>query len=1398
MRIKPGLCLARSFQKIFLRGVALATLKCFVVTSLALGISPEAIAASWSSPLALVSSLPFSGIPKEMGKLDGVFAPPVANRSVFFLHIKDAHASMEAQRNINRILTRLQQRKQLDLVLIEGAAGPLTPGRLDVFDDAKRNDAYKKDLLSAGLLNGAAYFAAGQKNGLAHGLEDSAAYFENLKIFRQIAASRVLNEKFFNAIEVALFNRSKNILKMEVFAFLKEWKRHHQNTLSWDRYLSFLIRSAAKFLALDLRDYRTQVLWPHLVRYHRLEIFSEQIRSDAVQKEYRKLVQRLEKVREPALEETLALLSATVESPAALIRETPDFRKYVEVLVEACSRERILLQQFPNLVRYLAFRIFRSEIEPEELLLEVGRLEDALFEKLFKEEKSRNFIAAYRDFFLLKRAFALELDRAESKRFEIMDVSKRVRLLSKIAPGHDLQIENLIRGADLVKRFYKAAQKRDGAFAEQLRKALEGAQVFPDRPFFIVLVTGGYHAESLENWLRTEKLPFASIQPLFKDEPNKERYENLLRGDYSDFDALATPQGSILPDAIAEKLMGKEALTAFRGAEARLAARQTLGSGTSGDRPFRRPDENVSILQDSVRSESGKSTSGRDLTIDKFKEIAEKWLRLFKIEQMSPEEILLGEKELSVKLSFASGAEGSNELDASHQALEMIQEEAEAFFSGYYGQIHSSSLEPNKGTKDLSWVQLTLHRRSETRALVKGLARLLIAFALAGTISGCSTLSHEALKEQIRQAEQYTLPQRTVAVPASVRVNEKNLLEAILLNDPQVRQAGLRIAIRETEKGRLKGSFSLETHFSLVDGKPVFSGGVRGRAPYLGEVGLLGLGAGSVASLALELTGALGSFISGEPLLANDLAQKLIEAAQLHHQDVIGERYLEYARIALEVKTLQDQQALAEATVAALKHSLQISLQKRESSEQDRARIETLLDEWKMRSNDLGAAFREKSSRLLDLYIPEAAGESRWGVDFSYAAMPRNWKVTPAMTQDLVNRATQRTGSQLPLNRELAAAYKAREASIVTMLLSKARDRFSLSIGGLFHADDLGTPPSMDDDAKGDFDTNADKIVDRRTEDKNSVRTGFRKTFGGESAADVQMASHEVEMNDSLLQEVDRRVRLEIAELLSRIEQKNKEIGILEQAVSRDRALLEKARKISFGGQTLYLEDRLFPQIDAIGKNGIALLKAQQELTVAIKRLEVLSGTLGGFSWGQAKRSEVRSAAFSSAAQLLLFKGFESAALAVRSASDSRRSEFSLERDLDKAWSHLIKLRAGFESEFSGEKGALHSHHVFGKANDQLRWDIDNGVCLTEEEHRRLAHGGQTDRAKFWDWAIRRMSPETLEHLRDAMYEPEKPVDRRILLAQFRKEIEAQKRRLKESGTVELLTKGGRSEIRGS
>ena len=86
-------------------------------------------------------------------------------------------------------------------------------------------------------------------------------------------------------------------------------------------------------------------------------------------------------------------------------------------------------------------------------------------------------------------------------------------------------------------------------------------------------------------------------------------------------------------------------------------------------------------------------------------------------------------------------------------------------------------------------------------------------------------------------------------------------------------------------------------------------------------------------------------------------------------------------------------------------------------------------------------------------------------------------------------------------------------------------------------------------------------------------------------------------------------------------------------------------------------------------------------------------------------------------------------------------SRKKLEKECYSLWAEIVKLLAHNRSEISGKTGVLHAHHIFHRgSNTNLRYDLNNGVCLTSGEHFKLHMQGMPElvtlliekRGKIW------------------------------------------------------------------
>jgi hypothetical protein len=77
-----------------------------------------------------------------------------------------------------------------------------------------------------------------------------------------------------------------------------------------------------------------------------------------------------------------------------------------------------------------------------------------------------------------------------------------------------------------------------------------------------------------------------------------------------------------------------------------------------------------------------------------------------------------------------------------------------------------------------------------------------------------------------------------------------------------------------------------------------------------------------------------------------------------------------------------------------------------------------------------------------------------------------------------------------------------------------------------------------------------------------------------------------------------------------------------------------------------------------------------------------------------------------------------------------------LGKKLDEAWSLAVKKRAGYKCEVCGigESGHLNSHHIVGRRNRMVRWDVRDGVCLCVKHHRFGIESAHEDPLWFREW----------------------------------------------------------------
>jgi len=76
--------------------------------------------------------------------------------------------------------------------------------------------------------------------------------------------------------------------------------------------------------------------------------------------------------------------------------------------------------------------------------------------------------------------------------------------------------------------------------------------------------------------------------------------------------------------------------------------------------------------------------------------------------------------------------------------------------------------------------------------------------------------------------------------------------------------------------------------------------------------------------------------------------------------------------------------------------------------------------------------------------------------------------------------------------------------------------------------------------------------------------------------------------------------------------------------------------------------------------------------------------------------------------------------------SPRRKLQDKLAKECMDLWQQIVKKRAKYKCEITGQKGVIHAHHIWHRRNFPiLRYNPHNGVCLHKDEHYRLHKQGE-------------------------------------------------------------------------
>ena len=87
------------------------------------------------------------------------------------------------------------------------------------------------------------------------------------------------------------------------------------------------------------------------------------------------------------------------------------------------------------------------------------------------------------------------------------------------------------------------------------------------------------------------------------------------------------------------------------------------------------------------------------------------------------------------------------------------------------------------------------------------------------------------------------------------------------------------------------------------------------------------------------------------------------------------------------------------------------------------------------------------------------------------------------------------------------------------------------------------------------------------------------------------------------------------------------------------------------------------------------------------------------------------------------------------------------DKKCDILWSQIV--RSVGRCQYCGKTENLHAHHIFGRTNKAVRWDLENGVCLCAGCHKfsRVFSAHETP-TEFTIWLYEKKGEQFMDGLR--------------------------------------------------
>jgi glycogen synthase/signal transduction histidine kinase len=515
--------------------------------------------------------------------------------SPFVIHIQDAHANSNAQKNIEAILEKItkfsKDNESSIWIALEGAKGLIHPEYFDFFkNDVKANDLIISDLLEKGELTGAELFAWEQyklnqkENSNIHfvGVEDSDVYLKNFQAYKKMMEVKPNADNLVRKLYLQISSKTSNEFNSDLLDFVKtrqKYKLGKHDVTSAQKgdgelsvYLEHLFSRLSNDLQIDLDSSFEQLRFPQLVRFSKMQKALHNLKEIELKQSLEELSAKISAVKKTkeenewfvAWRDAFAGHAWLDHENSSEIKKTKFSPRHLfESMIRFMNENKIEVELSDQIKNAMKIIVFEYEMDAALLFDEIQQVEDALFEKLIKNDAEKEYVQLFKQLELHEKLFSLELTKSDFKKYQSNQTSNLFDLYLD-----DQEKINLEGFKSIAEDFYQFADERDQSLFRNTmntyREYLSPTNEVIKNPknTVLVLVSGGFHTEGLTELFDEQKISHAVIRPQIYSMDSEDKYHDVMSHKNADLsyyfgvqNPFETHQQALFYRSIIEKVM---------------------------------------------------------------------------------------------------------------------------------------------------------------------------------------------------------------------------------------------------------------------------------------------------------------------------------------------------------------------------------------------------------------------------------------------------------------------------------------------------------------------------------------------------------------------------------------------------------------------------------------------------------------------------------------------------------------------------------------------------------------------------------------------------------------------------------------------------------------------------